>query len=102
MLSIWICIEDEKEVINATCDEEMVGLETNTKLLAAIDNMDDDNKPEFMEVSIDVSETFLYIEAVDFLQKLQGIAPKLGVNAAATVHLESHPNYASHWQCKET
>ena len=31
MIDIWICIEDEKEVIDAICEEEMEELETYTK-----------------------------------------------------------------------
>ena len=87
MIDMWICIEDEKELIDAICEEEMEELETNTNT-AALDSVDDDNEPKFMGVSIDESDIFSYIGAVEVLQKLEQSAPKLGVNAAATVHLD--------------
>ena len=51
-------------------------METNTNT-AAIDSADDDNEPTFMEVSIDESDIFSYIGAVEVLQKLEQSAPKL-------------------------
>ena len=59
LIDMWIWIEDVKEAIDAICEEEMEELETNTKP-GAIDNADDDNEPEFMEVSIDESDIFSY------------------------------------------
>ena len=41
-----------------------------------------------MEVSINESDIFSYIETVEVLQKLEWSAPTLGVNPAATVHLD--------------
>ena len=43
--------------------QEMEELESNTKP-AAIDDADDDNVPELMEVDVDGSETFSFVEAL--------------------------------------
>ena len=54
MIDMRICIEDEKEMIDGICEEEMEELENNTES-AVIDNVDDDNKPKFM---VDESDIF--------------------------------------------
>ena len=41
-----------------------------------------------MEIDSDESNIVSYVEAVEFLGKLQRSAPNLGVNEAATVHLD--------------
>ena len=69
--------------MDAICEEETEELEINAKL-----NNADDNEPKHMEVSIDGSDIFSYIEAVEVLQKLEQSAIKLSVNAAAIVHLD--------------
>ena len=87
MIDNWISIEDEEEVLDAICEEEMEELENIIKP-AAIDKADDDNEPEPMEVDVDGSDTFSYVEAVEVIRKLEQSAPKLGVNEAATIHLD--------------
>jgi hypothetical protein len=43
---------------------------------------------KLLEIDSDESNSVSYVEAVEFLVKLQRTAPKLGVNEAAKVHLE--------------
>ena len=71
MIDSWICIEDEKEVLDAICEEEIEGLESDAKPAANDDAADDDEpEPDPMEVC-DESNTFSYVEAVDSLQKIK-------------------------------
>jgi hypothetical protein len=89
LIDNWICIEDEDEIVNAICEDEMEELESNAKPAAADDAEDDDEpNPQPMEIDDDESKFVSYVEAVEFLGKLQQRAPKLGVNEAATVHLD--------------
>ena len=75
-------------MINAICEEELEELESNAKV--ANDDAEDDDEPEHqpMEVERDESNIVSYIEAVEFLGRLQQCDPKLGVNETATVHLD--------------
>ena len=72
-------------MINAICEEELEELESNAKVAN-----DDAEEPEHqpMEVESDESNIVFYIEAVEFLGRLQRCAPKLGVNETPTVHLD--------------
>jgi hypothetical protein len=88
MIDNWICIEDEDEVMNAICEDEIEEMESDRKP-AADDIVEDDNEPEVqpMEIDGDEADVFSYLEAVENVLKLQKSAHKLGVNEAATVHL---------------
>jgi hypothetical protein len=89
MIDNWICIEDEDEIVNAICEDEMEELESNAKPVDDDDAEDDDEpNPQPTEVDDDESNFVSYTEAVEVLGKLQRSAPKLGVNEAATVHLD--------------
>jgi hypothetical protein len=68
-------------------------LESNAKPAANDDAEDDDEpEPQPMEIDNEESNFISYVEAVEFLQKLKQSAPKLGVNEAATVHLDRFLN----------
>ena len=41
-----------------------------------------------MELDSDESNIVSYVEAVEFLRKIEQSAPKLGINEAATVHID--------------
>jgi DDE superfamily endonuclease/Tc5 transposase DNA-binding domain len=85
MIHNWICIEDEEEVMNAVCNQEIEELESNAKP----DDSPDDDEQEVQPMEIDEESDFVsYVEAVDFLVRLKQSAPKLGVNDATTVHLD--------------
>ncbi len=98
MVDSWICIEDETEVLNYVCEDEIEELNKNAKP-AADNNTEDDDEPDLQTMDIDSGEpNFVsYVEPVEFLWKLQRSAPKLIVNAAATVNPGT-----SCWKCKET
>jgi hypothetical protein len=89
MIENWICVEDELEVINAVCEDEIEELERNTNL-AANHNVEDDDEPDPqpMEIDSDESNLFSYVEAVEVLGRLQKSAPKLGISEASTVHID--------------
>jgi len=89
MVDSWICIEDETEVLNAVCEDKIEELNKNAKP-AADNDTEDDVEPDLQKMDIDSDEPnfFSYVEAVELLGKLQRSAPKLAVNAAATVHLD--------------
>ena len=57
MIHKWICIEDDKNMLDGICEEKMEELESNPKP-AVIDDADDDNEPEPMEVDVDGSDAF--------------------------------------------
>ncbi|CAB9505697.1 expressed unknown protein [Seminavis robusta] len=83
----WIEIEDEPEVISATIDEEIEELETTTTEaeLAVLD----DEEPELMDVDPEPADVFAsFAEAEEALNKLSESASSLGINQAATVHLD--------------
>ena len=66
-------------------------MENNAKVANNEDDAEDDDEPEHqpMEVKSDESKVFSYVEAVEFLGRLQQLcAPKHGVNEVATVHLD--------------
>ena len=93
MVDSWICIEDETEVVNAVCEDEIEQLNINAKHPGNSNTEDDDDESDLQAMDIDKNnndETNLvsYVEAVEFLGKLQCSAHKLNLNAAATVHLD--------------
>ena len=63
-------------------------MESNAKCAAAAED-DDEPEQQPMEIDSDESNIVSYIETIEFLGKLQLTAHKLGVNEAATVHLDS-------------
>ena len=69
------------------CEDKIEELEESYAKPAAINDADDDNEHP-MEVDIDESDTYTYLEAMEVLQKLERSARKLGINEAATVHLD--------------
>jgi hypothetical protein len=77
--------------MNAICEDEIEEMESDRKP-AADDIVDDDNEPEVqpMEIDGDEADVFSYLEAVENVLKLQKSAHKLGVNEAATVHLDRY------------
>jgi hypothetical protein len=87
MIENWVCVEDDPDVIDAICDEELENLESTAKP-AAIDNAADDDEPDPMEEEVDESDILSYVEAVDAIRKLTLSVSKLGVNEAAAVHLD--------------
>jgi hypothetical protein len=87
MIDNWICIEDAEEVMNAICEEEIEALESDAAKPAADENPEDDDEPD-MEIDDDGSNSVSYVEAVEFLGKLRRSTNKLGVNSAATVHID--------------
>jgi DDE superfamily endonuclease/Tc5 transposase DNA-binding domain len=89
MIENWICIEDEEEVINAVCEDELEELESNTKP-AAGDDAEDDDEPDVqpMEIDTDEANLYSYVDAVEVLGKLQLSARKLRLNEAETVHID--------------
>jgi hypothetical protein len=54
------------------------------------DNAEDDDEPDVqpMEIDIDESNLFSYLDAVEVLRKLQLSASKLGLIEAETVHID--------------
>jgi DDE superfamily endonuclease/Tc5 transposase DNA-binding domain len=86
MIDTWICIEDDPDVIDAICEDELEKMETAK--LEAIDAAADDEEPEPIEVEVDQSDILSYVEAVEALRKLSLSVSKLGVNEAAIVHLD--------------
>ena len=88
MIDRWICIEDEKEVLDTMCEDKIEELEESYAKPAAINDADDDNEPDPMEGDIGESDMYTYLEAVEVLQKLEQSACKLGINEAAMVHLD--------------
>jgi hypothetical protein len=87
-------IEDENEVMNAVCDQEIEEFESKVKP----HHSQDDDEPEVQPLEIDEESHFVsYVEAVEFLVKLKQSAPKLVVNEAATVHIDRLLKGTSLW-----
>jgi hypothetical protein len=88
MIESWICIEDEDEVVNAICEDEIEMLESNTQP-PANDDAEDDNEPDVQPMELENDNIVSYVEALEMLQKLQISAPSLlGANQEARVHLD--------------
>jgi hypothetical protein len=86
-----VCVEDDPEVINAICEEEMDALERENMVAAAAataaadDNGEDDDEPE---VQPDETNYVSYLETVEFLVRVRQSAARLNVSEDATVHID--------------
>jgi hypothetical protein len=77
-------------LVHCFCEDEIEELDNNSKPAVNDDAEDDDEPdPQPMEIDSDDESNFVsYVETIECLGKLQRSAPKLGLNAAATVHLD--------------
>jgi hypothetical protein len=88
MIENWINIEDEEEVINAICEEEIEMLESSAEL-PADDDAGDDNEPDVQPDEFDSDDIVSYVEALEMLRKLQVSASSLlGDDQKARCHLD--------------
>jgi hypothetical protein len=93
MIESWINIEDEDEVVNAICDDEIEMLEadSNSQEPTADDDAHDDNEPDVQPMEINNADIVSYVEALEMLRKLKLSSPSLlGANQEAAVHLDRY------------
>jgi DDE superfamily endonuclease/Tc5 transposase DNA-binding domain len=90
MIDNWICIEDEKEVINAICDDEIEALESIANVAEINDAIDDDEPdPQPMDID-DVSRRLTFVQAVEMITQVKENSHNLGAGEELNVHLDRY------------
>jgi hypothetical protein len=85
----WVGIEDKQEVLDATVDEEIEMIESESKPPAEEDiNVEDDDEPDVEMKEASEEDILSFVEAQEMLRKLTISCNQWDLPPAATTHLD--------------
>lgn len=87
MAEMWVDIEDDPDIVDAVCEDEILELESSEKP-PADDGAGDDDEPEAVPEDIDAKDILTFGEATEAIRKLKISGASLGVPPACTVLLD--------------